>query len=65
MIRGHAGADEPERRRQDVVEVDLETDAEQLVDGVEAGRTGADDSGAQAYRVHGVSTVAECAIAES
>ena len=46
VVRSDTGADQPERRRQRVDQVDLEAGVEQLIGGVEAGRTGADHRGA-------------------
>ena len=43
VVGGDPGAHEPERRRQLVVEVDLEAHFEQLIGGVEARGSGADD----------------------
>ena len=43
MVGRDAGPDEPERRRQEVDQVDLEALVEQLRGRVEAGRPGADD----------------------
>jgi len=57
VVRGDAGAHEPVRRRQAVVEVDGELrvrDGEQLARGVEAARAGAYDGGAEGRGVgHG------------
>ena len=47
VVRRHAGAHEPERRRQEVDEVDLEAGLQELVGRVEAGRASADDGNAQ------------------
>ena len=47
VVGRDAGAHEPERRRQQVDQVDLEALAEQLLGRVEAGRSGADDGGSQ------------------
>jgi hypothetical protein len=46
VVRGDAGADEPERRRQAVEQVDLEARLEQRLGGVEAGGPGAQDDDA-------------------
>ncbi len=50
VVRGDAAADQPERRRQAVEEIDLGvqfTVFEDVLGGVEAGRAGADDGDAQ------------------
>ena len=47
VVGRDAGADEPERRRQDLEQVDLEAGLQELVGRVEAGRAGADDRCAQ------------------
>ena len=52
VIRRHAGAYEPERGRQDLQQVDLEAGLQQLVCGVEAGRSGAHDRGTQGGLAH-------------
>ena len=51
MVGRDAGANQAIRRRQHVVEVDLEALLEQLIGRVEAGRAGADDRGTQRHRV--------------
>jgi len=52
MVRCDAGADEAERRRQRVVEVDLEAGLEQVLAGIEPGRAGADDRCASSLHAH-------------
>jgi hypothetical protein len=51
MVGRHAGAHQPEGRRQQVDEVDLEPVGEQLLAGVEPGRARTDDGDALA-RAH-------------
>ena len=51
VVRGDAEADEAERRRQLVDQVDVKSCVQQLAGGVEAGRTGADDGSASGHGV--------------
>ena len=52
VVRSHARAHQPERRRQGVEQVDLEARAQQLVAGVEARRSSADHR--NPHRVQGI-----------